>query len=46
MYLLMAYCLGAFTSLLLLALLTLAWEQRRVEALAERAKKFPPKISD
>ena len=38
MYLLMAHCLGAFTDLLLLALLKLAWEHRRDEALAERVR--------
>ena len=45
MYLLMD-CLGAFTAMLLLALLLLAWEQRRGEAMAELRKKFPNEISN
>jgi hypothetical protein len=48
MYLIFAYGLGVCTSLMVLALLWLGWENRRDEALAAkalRAKSAPPKIS-
>jgi hypothetical protein len=45
MYLVMAYCLGVFTALMVLALLWLGWENRRDEARAEREKKLPQKIA-
>jgi hypothetical protein len=45
MYLAIAYGLGVCTSLMVLALLWLGWENRRNEALAERARKPAPKIS-
>ena len=44
MYLAMAYGLGACTLLMVLALLWLAWEHRRDEALALRAEKAVRKI--
>jgi hypothetical protein len=44
MYLAMAYGLGVCTSLMVLALLWLGWENRRDEALAARAEKAARKI--
>lgn len=48
MYLVMAYCLGAFTALMVLTLLWLGWEHRQDEvraAKAQREKRSPPNIS-
>jgi hypothetical protein len=48
MYLVMAYCLGAFTALMVLGLLWLGWEHRRDEAQAAKAQResrSPSKIS-
>jgi len=38
MYLIMAYCFGAFTTLLVLGLLYLGWEHHRQERLQRQAQ--------
>jgi hypothetical protein len=45
MYLAIAYCLGAFTALMVLTLLWLGWENRRDQVRAERERRSTPKIS-
>jgi len=46
MFVALAYGFVGFTGLMVLGLLWLGWEQRRVEAKAEREKKPPAGISN
>lgn len=39
MYLVLSYCLGAFTALMALTLLWLGWENRRDQARAAKAQR-------
>jgi hypothetical protein len=46
MFVALAYGFVGFTGLMVLGLLWLGWEQRRVEVKAEREKKPPARISN
>jgi hypothetical protein len=46
MFLTLAYGFVGFTGLMVLGLLWMAWENRRIEAKAEREKNPPARIPD